>query len=178
MDGLAMAGVPERFIRPNLGLDGFEGSAYIHGTVGAGKTTMAVGMLAGWMRDHVVGNAEYQAWWVPKAVFVSARAYVDLCKPGREGADSIRRCPMLVLDDLGQEVPTRFAVSELYGLVDHRYGMELPTVVTSQFTRGDLARRLAQDGGENQALAIASRLVEMCRDVELSGPDRRRSCAG
>ncbi len=45
--------------------------------------------------------------------------------------DEIKRCPMLVLDDLGTESATPWAKEKLYQLLNYRYHALLPTVITT-----------------------------------------------
>lgn len=185
LDGMRAAGAPSRYldVKPAPLPDG--GWAYVTGVCGSGKTRLACGML----RDHIESNLTCcevtglvsetieRVYFAPKAHFVTVRGYLAAVKAAYDGdggrARACRLSPFLVVDDLGQEMPTQWAVGEIYDLIDYRYGERLPTVITSQFGRNRIARRLAQNGGEEQALAIASRLVEMCRVIDLGKRDRR-----
>lgn len=44
--------------------------------------------------------------------------------------ESLRTTPMLILDDLGQQQETKWAQEKMYQLINHRYNMRLPTVIT------------------------------------------------
>jgi DNA replication protein DnaC len=57
--------------------------------------------------------------------------------------DEIREAPLLVLDDLGTESPTAWAVEKLYQLLNYRYNAKLPTVVTTNKRVEDLEPRVA-----------------------------------
>lgn len=76
---------------------------------------------------------------------------------------------LLALDDLGLERPTEWAMETLCSLVDERVAAGLPTVVTSNFTVGQLRNRW---GGVHGA-RLASRLGGACERIEVAGPDRR-----
>ena len=54
--------------------------------------------------------------------------------------DEIRRCPLLILDDLGTQSATPWAREKLYQLFNHRYNAELPTVITMATSLEELAR--------------------------------------
>ena len=82
---------------------------------------------------------------------------------------------LLVIDDFGKEPPTDWALSQLFRVVNARYEALKPVVVTTQFSRPALIERLSKNGDEQTAVAIVSRLFEMCRKVELAGSDRRLS---
>lgn len=180
---LARAGVPKRYrgVEP---YDGLVGWAYLEGVVGAGKTHTACQML----RAHIERNtrsltSEYPIFDTPKAYFVTASDYLEHIRatfdqPSRssEGLGwPYRTCDFLVLDDLGQEKPTQWAVEQLFGLINARYNDDLPTIVTSQFPLGGIAKRLAEGGGREQAEAIASRLMGCCTYYRLTARDRRLS---
>lgn len=77
--------------------------------------------------------------------------------------ERIRRAPLLVLDDLGAEHQTGWAVEKLYQIFNDRHRFGLPTVVT---TNRDVMQIEAR---------IRSRLLdqEMTRIVKLAIPDRR-----
>jgi len=72
---------------------------------------------------------------------------------------------VLILDDLGSEKPTEYAVQQIYLLLDHRLRKEKLTIITSNYGLPKMA--------ENISVRIASRLLEMCRVVKLGGGDYR-----
>ena len=180
------AGVPRRYrdVEPSGLVSGGLPWAYITGAAGSGKTHMACAILRAYLDVHVVkceltdfaGRVVGTDYYPPTAHFVTASGYLDSVRRGFDGdgtAEAYLRSPFLVLDDLGQEVPTQWAVGEVFRLVDFRYANLLPTVITSQFPRDRLARRLAGNGGMEQAVAIASRLMEACEVRDLGDEDRR-----
>ncbi len=57
--------------------------------------------------------------------------------------DEIREAPLLVLDDLGTESPTAWAVEKLYQLLNYRYNAKLPTVITTNRRIEDVEPRVA-----------------------------------
>lgn len=78
-------------------------------------------------------------------------------------SDAYSRClnaGVLVLDDIGKEVPTPWALSVLYDVIDHRVSNGLPTVYTSNYGRGELAERFASKGDADMAKALAARIRE------------------
>ena len=79
---------------------------------------------------------------------------------------------LLVIDDLGKEKPTEWALATLFNLMDARYRNCLPTIFTTQYNGQQLAQRLSSEGNRETAEAIVSRMQE-CQAVILKGPDRR-----
>lgn len=185
IDGMRRAGVPARY----MDVEPYELPCgrpwgYVTGAAGSGKTYTACGMLRTYLHDYmhvqpltnINGEVIHRVYSAPHAAFITAPDYLEAVKAGFDGEGRARRyrmTPFLVLDDLGQEVPTQWAVSEIYKLINYRYGEDLPTIITSQYKRNQLARKLARNGGEEQALAIVSRLSEVCEDFEQGDIDRR-----
>lgn len=170
------SGVPERCI-DLLPCDDPVGWAYVWGPVGSGKTTGACRMLRRYVEERCREIAP-GLWSRPRVKFTTAQGYLEDVRaawqtPEMDRALVNRGCSCLVLDDLGQEPPTEWAVSRIFDLVDHRWSENLPTIVTSQFPLDALEARLARNGGEEQAAAIVSRLVGSCRVVRLDSGDRR-----
>jgi DNA replication protein DnaC len=44
--------------------------------------------------------------------------------------ESLRTTPMLILDDIGRQLETKWAQEKMYQLINHRYNLRLPTVIT------------------------------------------------
>lgn len=76
---------------------------------------------------------------------------------------------VLMLDDVGAEKPSEWAIEVLYGVINWRYERGLPTVISSNIDLEGI--------GTAYGDRIASRIVEMCGGtegiVQLSGKDRR-----
>ena len=77
--------------------------------------------------------------------------------------------PLLALDDLGLERRTDWGVEEISALIDGRTAAGLPTVITSNYSLGELATLW---GGVDGARA-ASRIAGACERIAVGGPDRR-----
>ncbi|NLZ96331.1 MAG: ATP-binding protein [Bacteroidales bacterium] len=80
---------------------------------------------------------------------------------------------LLVIDDLGKESPTDWALATLYNIINDRYENMLPIIVTTNYSDVRLIRRLSKNGDPETAKAIVSRLHEMCLGVEMAGVDYR-----
>jgi DNA replication protein DnaC len=139
----------------------------LHGPVGEGKTGLAVGAafdLAG----RGIG-----------ARFIVGRDWLDEIRRSSSTRDTDRsveedalRAPVLVLDDLGTERTTPFALERLLSLIDHRYRHLRPTIVTSNLSPSGIAAALGETD-ETIGQRIVSRLVENAVRVELSFGDLR-----
>lgn len=142
-----------------------EWTVYLYGPTGSGKTGLAFCLtrhLAIW------GSAE----------FVNVRRLLAALRQSftnDEPIDDVARaiaCKLLVLDDLGAERPTGFALDTIGLIVEARHAAAKTTIVTTNYAPAQLALRLGQDDlliGQR----IVSRLVEDAVKIHLDRPDLR-----
>jgi DNA replication protein DnaC len=85
-----------------------------------------------------------------------------------ERFDQVRNAPLLILDDLGTQSSTAWAQEKLFQILNHRYNLRLPTVVTTNQSLDDIDLRLR------------SRLADptLSNIVTILAPDFRRSGVG
>jgi DNA replication protein DnaC len=89
--------------------------------------------------------------------------------PAEEQAaiDRLVRVPVLILDDLGIEKDTEFAISTICEIISHRLKADRNgLVVTSNLSLDALASKLHDD-------RLTSRLAGMCQVIEIRGADYR-----
>jgi DNA replication protein DnaC len=84
-----------------------------------------------------------------------------------EVIDDITSVPVLLLDDLGTEKPTEWALSTIYLVVDRRYRNQLQTYFSSNLSLSELSGHLGD--------RITSRIAGMTKVIKLTGKDRRLS---
>lgn len=97
-----------------------------------------------------------------------ARKFQRDSQDGQEAKDETRRylnCDLLILDDLGSELTTQFTQSALYELVNTRLVGEKQTVISSNLSMEDVARRYSPQ--------IASRLEGEYHVLHFFGDDIR-----
>lgn len=107
-----------------------------------------------------------------RALFASCP---DLVKSRIDDVDAWNRArsvDFLIIDDIGKENPSGYSVAAVWELVDARYAAAKPTMLTSNYSRAQLAALYAQHGEPKTAEAIASRL-QLCRCVTTRGEDAR-----
>ncbi|RHD74834.1 cell division protein ZapE [Olsenella sp. AM30-3LB] len=144
---------------------------YIHGGVGTGKTYNAAGVAS-----VLLDRGERVVFTTSIELFSAIQGTFDGSASAQTA--SVKRrylaCEVLVLDDLGKESQSAWTLMTLFELLNARYEGMRSTVVTSQYTMGELERRLARRGESETARAVVSRIRQTCEDVTLVGQDRRR----
>ena len=81
---------------------------------------------------------------------------------------SFNRFSLLIIDDLGIERNTEYALEQIYAVIDERYKTGLPLIITTNLTISQL--RNPEDVAHAR---IYSRVLEMCTPVHVPGLDRR-----
>ena len=83
--------------------------------------------------------------------------------------------PLLVIDDIGKEPPTEWAISTVYNIINGRYEAYLPTIVTTNYDTEALIERMTprETRDDMTARATIDRLMEMCRAITLTGQSWR-----
>lgn len=89
------------------------------------------------------------------------------------------RADVLVLDELGAQKPTEWAMENLYLIMNTRYTAGRPTIFTTNYRLEPAGDRNKSDGAElltnRISAALVSRLYEMAQALALEVPDYRRS---
>lgn len=83
--------------------------------------------------------------------------------------------PLLVIDDMGKEPPTEWAVSTIYNIINARYEAYLPIIVTTNYDSKTLITRMTprETKDDTTARATLDRLREMCKGLAMMGESRR-----
>lgn len=166
-------GVPVRFLDvPIKKIETTKESCYVTGACGTGKTHLAISALKYFvqqipchqfvtiMDDYI--NAIFIT--VPE-LLMKIRSCFSLDKCEETIVNKYSNVPFLVLDDLGVEKGSEWALQTLYIIINNRYSNCLQTVITSNFSIEEIGIKLGD--------RIASRIAGMCDVVELTGTDRR-----
>ena len=107
------------------------------GPTGTGKTHLAVAIAWEWFEDGF------------SVIFARMDDLLDDLRAGYENStyrkrlEAIRRCELLVLDDLGAEDTKDWAAEKVDRIIDWRYINRLPLVVTTNARGDELAPRVA-----------------------------------
>jgi len=83
--------------------------------------------------------------------------------------DRLSRVPVLAWDDFGQDALKEGMETDLRAVIDYRYREGLPTLITTQFSPGSLAQRLAggNSSREEVCASIVRRIIERSEVIEI-----------
>ena len=132
-----------------------EGWIVFMGQTGCGKTHLAAAIV----------NYRYQA--KKPAKFVVVPEFLDHLRstfsPESKVSydqlfESVKKAPLLVLDDFGEQSTTTWAREKLYQVINHRYNARLATVFTTRYSLEEILEEIDS--------AVSSRLV----DKQISTP--------
>lgn len=77
--------------------------------------------------------------------------------------------PLLIIDDIGSEQPTEWAVSKIFAIINARYEGYMPTIITTNYSGEELVRRMTPEGGDDRnARKTIDRLKETCVGIDMT----------
>lgn len=127
------------------------------GGCGVGKTHLAVCIAKAAIQNEIF--ALYQN---------ISGLYRELQKtfstPGMSEEDIINKyssVPLLILDDVGKELPSDWKLSTLYELINRRTDDMRPTIYTTNYTNLELKNRLKKGGDDSTATATVDRMMDI-----------------
>lgn len=135
----------------------------LYGPVGTGKT-MTAASIANFLLN--------------KGVPVVITSFIKILKAmdnDRGDADTNRlvtnlvRCKLLIIDDLGTERNTGYALEKVYDIIDSRYRAELPIILTTNLTLEEMKQE-----EDPRYKRIYDRIFEMCFPMEFTGLSWRK----
>ena len=141
------------------------------GTVGVGKTHLAVSILKG-LTERGFNCLFYESGSLLKEIQNSYNVYTQSSE--LKVLAPIFDAEVLVLDELGASKPTEWVRVTLANIINTRYNDKKLTIFTTNYLD---ERRAEKDETleDRVGVRLRSRLFEMCRTVSISGEDFRRN---
>ena len=134
----------------------------LYGNVGVGKT-----YLAACICSKVIEN-EFTAVFCNLASV--AHNVISIKESEREEAASVlRSTDLVVIDDFGVERKSEYMDEAVQRAIDIRYQSGKPIIITTNLTPDDFKNPMSV-----AQRRIFSRIIEMCRFIEVDGADRRK----
>lgn len=147
---------------------------FIIGPCGTGKTHLAAAIANKLMAD---GIPVIFVTMIDLLAKIKATFAADRVQTTANEADLMRlykTVDLLILDDMGKELPTPWALAKMYEIINARYEDYKPIIVTSNYTADELVKRLTPpDGDPRTSLATVERINEMTYTTVLAGSSWR-----
>lgn len=131
------------------------------GDVGTGKS-FAAASIANYLLEHKVP--------------VVMTSLVEILKAIQEGSSMeseiiarMNRAKLLILDDLGAERSTDYALEKVYNIIDIRYRRKLPMILTTNLTIDAMKKET-----DIRYKRIYDRIFENCYPMQWTGPSWRK----
>lgn len=93
--------------------------------------------------------------------------FKDNSKSENELIELFSNVDMVVIDDLGTEKISSWALDKLYTIIENRNENKLPIIITTKFDKEGLLHRFKQSNDKELSDAIIQKLYQMCYGIEL-----------
>ena len=93
--------------------------------------------------------------------------YENNTKSENELIEIYSNADMLIIDDLGTEKISNWALEKLYTIIQNRYENGLPIIITTRFNKHGLIERFSYSKDPDLVDAIISKLYQMCFGIKL-----------
>lgn len=160
----------ERLIKDLKSLSEFNRSIVLRGNTGCGKTHLAIALSKCIkMESHTCRRG-----YVPGGIFTTVPELLlkirsSFRKDATESEESLidyyTACDLLILDDLGAEKTSEFAITTLYLILDRRIREDRQMIITTNLTPTEIEQTFGA--------RIASRMASM-ENIKITMPDYRK----
>ncbi len=117
-----------------------EGWLILQGVNGCGKTHLAASIV----NYRLAQGSSSFFIFVPDLLDYLRSSFNNNSKiPYDEFFNLVKESPLLVLDDFGQQSSTPWAQEKLYQLINYRYNLRLPTVITTCLSLEEIETRIS-----------------------------------
>ena len=100
--------------------------------------------------------------------------FKDNSKSENELLELFSNIDMVVIDDLGTEKISSWALDKLYTIIENRNENKLPIIITTKFNKEGLLHRFEQSNDKELSKAIIQKLYQMCYGIELKRYDENQ----
>lgn len=150
------------------------------GPCGVGKTHLAVAIIRELIEKKGVPCAFYDFRDLIRDIQATYDPEADMSTS--EVLQPVLNTPVIVLDELGAKRTTAWVEETVFQIINHRYNEKKLTIFTTNYLdKGDEEDKRSEfyKKGEETLIdrigvRLHSRLYEMCKIVEMAGPDYRK----
>lgn len=132
------------------------------GDVGTGKTFMA-----GCIANELIKNKVPVMMTSLVKIINNLQGFVIADK--NEYLNSLNRFNLLILDDLGAERQSDFALEQVFNVIDSRYKSGKPVIITTNLSLQEL-----KNPSDIKYKRIYDRILEMCVPLQFKGESKRK----
>ena len=135
----------------------------ITGESGVGKTHLAASIANKLIENDkivLMGN-------LTMLLDLIKETFGDNTKSENELIELYSNVDMIIIDDLGTEKISQWALEKLYTIIQNRNENRLPIIITTRFNKHGLIERFSQSQDEQLVDAIISKLYQMCYGITL-----------
>lgn len=135
---------------------------------GTGKTSWACKIMGYYFRKIAFRSGlENEGLYIYLPTFLEdLRSYYDNPTPEfDEELEMVKKCKLLIMDDLGAEKPSEWVAERLLSFINTRVSNGLSTIYTSNISIDELGAKMGK--------RIRSRIVGSVSVINLTGKDRR-----
>ena len=146
---------------------------YLHGSFGSGKTFLVSCLL------NELAKKDYKTVLIyyPELLNRLKSTFDNSDESYKELLNEVKRCDLLLIDDIGAETVTNWSRDEILGtILQYRMENSLATFITSNLTLDELETHLSiikNNTDKVKARRIIERIKQLTNDIELISVNRR-----
>lgn len=147
-----------------------ENGLIITGNSGVGKTHLAASISNELIRENklvLMGR-------LTSLLDMIKETFKDNSKSENELIKLFSNVDMVVIDDLGTEKISSWALDKLYTIIENRNENKLPIIITTKFDKEGLLHRFIQSNDKELSDAVIQKLYQMCYGIELKRYDENQ----
>ena len=144
-----------------------ENGLIITGNSGVGKTHLAASISNELLQKDIL----VLMGRLTSLLDMIKETFKDNSKSENELIDLFSNLDMIVIDDLGTEKISQWALDKLYTIIENRNENKLPIIITTRFDKQSLLNRFYQSNDKDLSNAIIQKLYQMCYGIELKRYD-------
>ena len=168
-NGLAIA-IAKDYINKNITSADANG-LIIMGESGVGKTHLAASIA-----NKLIENDKIVLMGrLTTLLDMIKETFKDNTKSENELIELYSNVDMIIIDDLGTEKISNWALEKLYTIIENRNESRLPIIITTRFDKQGLIERFSKCQDEQLVDAIISKLYQMCYGVTLKNIKEKAS---
>ena len=143
-------------------------SANVNGLIIMGESGVGKTHLAASIANRLIENDKIVLMGrLTTLLDMIKETFKDNTKSENELIELYSNVDMIIIDDLGTEKISNWALEKLYTIIENRNENRLPIIITTRFDKQGLIERFGKCQDEKLVDAIISKLYQMCYGVTL-----------